>query len=72
VTTTTYTVTNNTERGFEAWRETPEKLGGALTLMDTACLGFRPKYRQAQRLCEQSAGQPLDWKKTPDGWIATR
>lgn len=35
-------------------------------------IGHRPKYKQAQRLCEQSAGQPLEWTRTPEGYAATR
>lgn len=36
-------------------------------------LGQRPKYKQAQRLCEQQAGRPLDWTSLGGGnYEATR
>lgn len=30
-------------------------------------LGSRPKYKAAQRLCEQTAGRPLDWRSLGGG-----
>lgn len=57
--TTRYTVRKSDEK-FEAFRE--EEL-----------IGRRPKYKQAQLLCEQSAGQKLNWASLGQGnYEATR
>lgn len=59
MTTTRYKVRKVDEK-FEAFRE--EEL-----------LGRRPKYKQAQLLCEQSAGQKLSWESLGQGnYEATR
>jgi hypothetical protein len=34
---------------------------------DRQLLGKRPKYKIAQRLCEQTAGRSLDWKSLGGG-----
>lgn len=56
-----------------AWRIRPRPFGAHDSVQDeVTVLGKRPKYKQAEMLCEQSAGQPLEWTRTPEGYAATR
>lgn len=55
---TTYSVTKSPAGFFTAWKTTEDA---------NSYLGDRPKYKTAQRLCEQTAGRELNWKSLGRG-----